>query len=106
MKPFLYRLLPPRPSFPLDITPEEGAVMQAHGVYLRGLAAKGEAIAFGPVLDPKGAWGVGIFRVASAERMEEIARNDPAILSGLGFAYEILPMAAVVIGAGATSRTR
>ena len=103
MKPFLYRLLPPRPSFPQDMTPEEAAIMQAHGVYLRGLAAKGEAIAFGPVLDPKGAWGVGIFQVASAERMDEIARNDPAIMSGRGFAYEVLPMAALVTGAGATN---
>ena len=103
MKPFLYRLLPPRPNFPQDMTPEEAAIMQAHGVYLRGLAAKGEALAFGPVLDPKGAWGVGIFQVASAERMEEIARNDPAILSGRGFAYEVLPMAAVVTGASATN---
>ena len=103
MKPFLYRLLPPRPNFPQDMTPEEAAIMQAHGVYLRGLAAKGEALAFGPVLDPKGAWGVGIFQVASAERMEEIARNDPAILSGRGFAYEVLPMAAVVTGADATN---
>jgi uncharacterized protein len=103
MKPFLYRLLPPRPSFPQDMTPEEAAIMQAHGVYLRGLAAKGEAVAFGPVLDPKGAWGVGIFQTESAERMDEIARNDPAILSGRGFAYEILPMAALVIGANAPS---
>jgi uncharacterized protein len=99
MKPFLYRLTPPRPSFPQDMTPGEAAIMQAHGGYLRGLAAQGEAIAFGPVLDPKGAWGVGLFQVASAERMHEIARNDPAILSGSGFAYEILPMAALVTGA-------
>jgi hypothetical protein len=103
MKPFLYRLLPPRPSFPQDMTSEEAAIMQAHGVYLRGLAVKGEAIAFGPVLDPKGAWGVGIFQVVSAERMDEIARNDPAILSSRGFAYEILPMAALVTGAATTT---
>jgi hypothetical protein len=101
MKPFLYRLLPPRPSFPQDMTPEEAAIMHAHSVYLRGLAANGEAVAFGPVLDPKGAWGVGIFQVASAERMDEIARNDPAIMSGRGFAYEVLPMAALVTGATA-----
>jgi uncharacterized protein len=98
MKPFLSRLLPPRPTFPADMTAEEGAAMQAHGVYLRGLAEKGVAIAFGPVLDPKGPWGVGIFRVESEEQMQEIARNDPAISSGLGFACEILPMAALVTG--------
>src|SRR5579872_6779644 len=101
MQPFLCRLLPPRPSFAADMTDEERAVMQAHSAYLRGLAAKGIAVAFGPVLDPKGAWGVGIFQVESAERMEEIALNDPAIRSGRGFAYEILPTAALVAGPAA-----
>ncbi|HLJ69798.1 MAG TPA: YciI family protein [Roseiarcus sp.] len=101
MKPFVYRLLPPRPSFAQDMTEEDRAVMLEHSAYLRRLAAKGEAVAFGPVLDPKGSWGVGLFQVESAERMEEIARADPAIRSGRGFAYEILPMAALVTGAGA-----
>ncbi len=101
MKPFVYRLLPPRPSFAQDMTEEERTVMMEHSAYLRGLAAKGEALAFGPVLDPKGSWGVGIFQVESAERMEEIARSDPAIRSGRGFAYEILPMATLVTGPAA-----
>ena len=103
MKPFVYRLLPPRPSFAQDMTADERAVMLEHSAYLRGLAAKGEAVAFGPVLDPKGSWGVGIFQVESAERMEEIARNDPAIRSGRGFAFEVLPMAALVIARAAAS---
>jgi uncharacterized protein len=96
MAPFLCRLLPPRPSFPHDMSPEEGAVMQAHGAYLRALATRGIAVAFGPVLDPKGSWGVAIFSVDSREQIEDIAKNDPAVLSGRGFSYEILPMAALV----------
>ncbi len=99
MKPFVYRLLPPRPTFAQDMTADERGVMQSHSAYLRGLAAKGEAVAFGPVLDPKGSWGVGIFQVESEARMNEIASRDPAILSGRGFAYEILPMAALVTAA-------
>jgi len=102
MQPFLCRLLPPRPSFAADMTDEERAVMQAHSAYLRGLAAKGIAVAFGPVLDPKGAWGVGIFQVESAEAIAEITNKDPAIQSGRGFTYEVLPMAALVTGAIAT----
>src|ERR1700753_2398263 len=102
MQPFLCRLLPPRPSFAADMTDEERAVMQAHSAYLRGLAAKGIAVAFGPVLDPKGAWGVGIFQVESAEAIAEITNKDPAIQSGRGFAYEVLPMAALVTGETAT----
>ena len=103
MKHFLCRLLPPRPTFASDMTPDERAAIEAHQTYLRGLAAKGAAIAFGPVLDPKGSWGVGIFAVESDEAMAAIARDDPAILSGRGFSYEILPMAALVVGAAATS---
>jgi uncharacterized protein YciI len=102
MKPFLCRLLAPRPTFIADMTDDERAIMQAHAAYLRGLAVKGIAIAFGPVLDPKGAWGVGIFQVEGDEAMAEIAKNDPAIQSGRGFAYEVLPMAALVTPATAT----
>jgi hypothetical protein len=54
------------------------------------------------VLDPKGAWGVGIFQVEGDEAMAEITKNDPAIQSGRGFAYEVLPMAALVTPATAT----
>jgi uncharacterized protein len=89
--------MPPRPTFTSDMTQDERAVMQAHQTYLLGLAAKGSAVAFGPVLDPRGSWGVGIFTVESAEEIEAITRNDPAILSGRGFSYEILPMAALVV---------
>ena len=54
---FLCRLLPPRPTFVQDMTPEEGQVMQAHAAYWQALLAQGIAIVFGPVLDPKGPGG-------------------------------------------------
>jgi len=50
---FLCRLLPPRPTFHLDMTEDERAVMLSHAGYWRDLMAKGNAIVFGPVADPK-----------------------------------------------------
>jgi len=93
---FLCRLLGPRPTFAFDMTPEERQVMLVHGGYWRDLLAKGTAIVFGPVADPKGAWGLGVVRAASEAEVRVLERNDPAVLSGLGFSYEVLPMLAAV----------
>jgi hypothetical protein len=57
---FFCRLIPPRASFMVDMTPAEREVMQQHAAYWRVLLAEGKAIAFGPVADPKGAWGLGM----------------------------------------------
>jgi len=54
---FVCRLLPPRPTFLADMTDEERALMQAHGLYWRERMAEGKVIVFGPVADPKGPWG-------------------------------------------------
>jgi hypothetical protein len=36
MNHFLYKLIPPRPSFPADMFEAEGAIMQAHFGYWAG----------------------------------------------------------------------
>ncbi len=89
------KLLAPRPSFPFDMTPEEQAVMQAHGVYWRERLANGDVIVFGPVNDPAGPFGLGVIR-ADAAGLKAFQDNDPAILSGYGFSYEAYPMLSAV----------
>jgi len=89
---FLFRLNPPRPSFMHDITAEETALMQAHGKYWRGKLSEGKIVAFGPVADPNGSWGVGLLRVSDAAEVDSLTANDPVMLSGTGFAYEVMPM--------------
>jgi uncharacterized protein YndB with AHSA1/START domain len=89
---YLVRLLPPRPNFVQDMTPEEAAVMQEHAAYWTEHLRHGKAIIFGPVADPKGFWGLGIVRVADDEQMRAYEKDDPAIRSGRGFRYEVLPM--------------
>jgi uncharacterized protein YciI len=93
-KPFLLKLFAPRVTFHLDMTEAERAVMQEHGVYWRGLLDQGVAVAYGPVLDPKGSWGVAIMEVEDAAAAENVACNDPAGKSGMHI--EVYPMAALV----------
>lgn len=94
---FLFRLLPPRPTFPMDMNEAERKVMQEHVVYWTGLLQEGVAVAFGPVLDPQGAWGAGIIGVDSPEQVRALQENDPAMRSKLGFAYEAHPMPGAIV---------
>lgn len=94
---FLIRLLPPRPTFIQDMTEEEKSIMGAHVGYWTKLLGDGVAVAFGPVADPKGPWGVGIVEVESVDAVKTIEQNDPAILSGAGFLYEVLPMLRAIV---------
>lgn len=95
---FLVRLLPPRPSFIQDMTESERRVMGEHVQYWKGLLQAGTAHAFGPVADPKGAWGVGILEVRAGEaEVRELEAKDPAVASRSGFRYEILPMPQAIV---------
>jgi uncharacterized protein YndB with AHSA1/START domain len=93
---FLCRLLAPRPTFAFDMTPEERAIMQEHGAYWRTLLREGSAVVFGPVADPKGAWGLGVIRAADEAEVRRLESQDPVILSRRGFSYEVLPMLTAV----------
>jgi hypothetical protein len=58
MKYFLYKLIPPRPTFPQDMTELERKLMQEHVAYWKDLANRRIAIVFGPVSDPRGTYGL------------------------------------------------
>ena len=89
---FFLRLIAPRPTFMLDMTQDEKAIMQNHIGYWTTFLNKGIAIVFGPVLDPKGGYGIGIVSVDSEDHLKEIIANDPA--NGLN-QYEYYPMRAM-----------
>ncbi len=93
---FCCRLLAPRPTFAFDMTPDERKAMLAHGAYWREMLAKGNAIVFGPVNDPKGPWGLGVIRAASEAEVQAFRDHDPAILANIGLSYEIMPMLTAV----------
>jgi uncharacterized protein YndB with AHSA1/START domain len=93
---FFCRLLPPRPSFAMDMSPEEAEVMKTHAAYWRALLARGTAVVFGPVGDPAGPWGMGVLRVADEAELARLQAEDPAVLSGRGFRTEAFPMLSAV----------
>ena len=93
---FFVRLLAPRSTFMQDITADERAMMQEHGAYWRKKLTEGVAIAFGPVADPNGGWGLGLIRARDEAEVRSFEAGDPAVASGRGFRYEVLPMVALV----------
>jgi uncharacterized protein len=94
---FLCKLNPPRPTFAQDMTAEERTIMQQHVAYWTKLADEDIAIAFGPVADPAGTWGVGILRVGTEAEAQAIRAEDPTMKSGLGFRFEPFPMPRLIL---------
>jgi uncharacterized protein YciI len=95
---FLCKLLPPRPTFALDMSEAERAAMGAHVAYWTGLAERGTALIFGPVLDPAGPWGMGVIAAEDLAAVQALTAADPAIQAEIGLRYEILPMMTAVLG--------
>jgi uncharacterized protein YndB with AHSA1/START domain/uncharacterized protein YciI len=94
---FLFRLLPPRPSFAFDMNDDEKAIMQEHSAHWRAHMQAGRLVVYGPVGDPKGTWGLGVVRAVDQAEVEAFGNSDPAIRSGRGFSYEILPIISAVL---------
>jgi uncharacterized protein YciI len=92
-KHFALKLIPCRPTFAQDMTAEERAIMQQHVIYWKGLMDKGFVLVYGPVLDPKGIYGLGIVEADSEEEVNSFIANDPAIQINK---YQVYQMMAVV----------
>jgi uncharacterized protein len=87
----LLRLISPRPTFPMDMTDPERKVMGEHVTYWTALRDKGIAIVFGPVLDPKGVWGVAVVETPDEATARALLAKDPVEKAGLS-KIEIYPM--------------
>jgi uncharacterized protein YciI len=92
-KHFALKLVPSRPTFAQDMTPEERSIMQQHSAYWREFMDKGMVIVFGPVMDPRGAYGLGVIEVDNEEQVHAFIKNDPASKINT---YEYHPMLAVI----------
>lgn len=97
MKYFLYKLIPPRPTFAQDMTEVEARLMQEHAAYWKGLMDRGLVVAFGPVLDPKGVYGVAIVEFEDTANADDLGIDDPTIKANVGFRFEIYPMPQVMV---------
>jgi uncharacterized protein len=92
---FFLKLVPCRPTFAIDMTDEERAVMMAHIAYWKTWMAEGRVVVFGPVMDPAGPYGMGVVRAKNEEGVQDFVANDPASKINR---YEWYPMRAVVPG--------
>lgn len=100
MPHFLLRLVPPRASFLVDMTEEERGLMGEHAAFLSREMAAGRVLAFGPVADPKGAYGFALVEALSTASVETMTLADPAIRARCGFAYDISPILQLITAAG------
>lgn len=90
---YAVHLLPSRPDFATTMSDEERAIMMQHIAYWSEKLKQGKVYAFGPVLDPKGTYGLGVVAVDNEQELIEFIANDPA---GKINRYEYFPMKAVV----------
>jgi len=90
-KYFFLKLNPPRASFTVDMTTEERNIMLQHVAYWTPYVNDGTVIVLGPVMDPKGGYGIAVVGVENEEQLNQLVINDPA--NGLN-SYEIYPMRA------------
>jgi uncharacterized protein YciI len=97
MKYFLYKLIPPRPTFPADMTPAEAELMKGHSAYWRHLMSKGLVVVFGPVSDPKGAYSIAVIQLEDDADANALGMNDPTIKANVGFKFELYSMPQAVL---------
>lgn len=90
-KHFLYKLIPPRPTFHMDMNAHEKDVMTTHQGYWVTLIEQRTAVIYGPVFDPTGVWGMGVIEASTDEDAVSVANNDPAVSSGT-CTYQLIPM--------------
>jgi len=91
-KNFFLKLNPPRQSFMIDMSDEERRIMIKHVAYWAPYVDDGTVIVLGPVMDPKGGYGIAVVSVESEEELNQIIDSDPA--NGLN-SYEVHPMRVV-----------
>ena len=90
MPHFFFKLIPPRPTFAMDMTPAEGALMQQHAAYLAEQQPSGKIVLVGPVLNPRDTFGLAILEMDSAEQAHAFGENDPSVKAGLN-TFEVHP---------------
>jgi len=93
---FFFKLIPPRPNFSETMTDEERQIMLAHVAYWTDQRDKGVALIFGPVLDPKGVFGMGVIETEDEAAAQQLSADDPAVKSGLQ-RTEVYPMPRLVM---------
>ena len=82
MTTFVFTLKVPRRTFALDMTGEEWEIMGRHAAHWQRFIDSGQVVAFGPVLDATGSWGLGLIEEADEDELRAFAAEDPVVTSG------------------------
>lgn len=88
---FFFRLIPPRPTFADDMDDDEQELMRQHVTYVGEYFEEGTVLAYGPVQDPDGWFGIALLEVMDHNQAVQFAENDPTVMAGLN-SYSIAPM--------------
>lgn len=82
MATFVLRLKAPRPNFALDMTDAEREIMGRHAAHWRPYVERGQMVAFGPVLDDEGSFGLAVLEADDEEEVRAFAAQDPVVTTG------------------------
>lgn len=88
---YFFKLIPPRPTFPQDMTDDERRLMDEHGRYFQDQFAGGKILLFGPVMATAGAFGLAVLEVDNEDEARRFGEGDPSVRAGLN-RFEIHPM--------------
>jgi uncharacterized protein YciI len=83
MPAFVFRLLPPRPTFALDMSDEEREIMGRHAAHWERYIDSGQMVVFGPVLtEGTGSYGLGVIEADDEAELKAFAAEDPVVTTG------------------------
>jgi uncharacterized protein len=88
---YFVRLIPPRPTFPFDMTEDEKRLMKEHVAYMQAHFQAGAVVIYGPVLAAEAPFGMGVIQAVDEVAAREILDGDPTVRMGLN-RYELSPM--------------
>lgn len=88
---YFFKLIPPRPTFPQDITDEERLLMNDHSRYMKETFNAGKILIYGPVMATGGTFGMAVLEVADESEARRFGEGDPSVRAGLN-KFEIHPM--------------
>lgn len=88
---YFIKLIPPRPTFAMDMNEQERAMMMQHVAYFGKLFAEKRVLIYGPVMSAEGSFGMGVLHVENEAEAKAIMDSDPTIVASLN-RYQISPM--------------
>lgn len=88
---FFFKLIPPRPTFPQDMTDDERRLMDEHSRYFQEHFSAGRLLLYGPVMATGGAFGLAVLEVDNEGEARRFGEGDPSVKAGLN-RFEIHPM--------------